>query len=70
MTKNLNRFEVRKEWLGMGYTCAFYEDGQLKVYNHDKNWRYWNENIRSREYGEHYSCSGKSPKWVKYLSKK
>ena len=69
MLKQLNRFEVRKEWLGIGFTCMFPKEGKLYVYDHDKNYKLWAESVRKNAATDFYSAPETVPTWAAFMKK-
>ena len=58
-----DRFIVKKDWYSLGYKIVFSENGETIVYDHDKNYKYWRDNVRKNEDTEMYG-GGHTPPWI------
>jgi len=69
MIKPTNRFMLDKDWLHLGYKIVFTDNSETIVYDHDKNYRYWAENIRRSPNTDRYG-GGHTPPWIIKMNKK
>ena len=69
MVKQTDRFIVKKDWYSLGYKVFYTDNGESIVYDHDKNYRYWADNIRKNPDTEMYG-GGTTPPWIIKMQKK